>query len=128
MKNIKKARINVTLKKLFSYWLQLTYPFHKLTPAQQDILALFLYYHYVYKKDITNERVLWKAVFDYDTKKKIEKELNIIPQTLYNYMGLYKKKGIIQDGKIVSTYIPDLTEDADNFVVIFDLTIVDEKL
>lgn len=127
MKNIKKARINVTLKQLFKYWLQLTSSFHKLTPGQQNVLALFLYYHFLYKKDITNERVLWKAVFDYDTKLKIIEELSIKRAVLHNNLSIFRKKGIIQNNKIVSTYIPDLSNDSNSFVVMFDLNIVDEK-
>jgi hypothetical protein len=105
MKNVKQARINVTLKKLFRYWLELTSSFHKLTKGETDVLALFLYYHYILKKDITNEKILWRSVFDYNIKKKIEEELDISSQMVYNNLYKFRKKGIIQNNKIVSTYI-----------------------
>lgn len=127
MKNIKQANINITLKKLFRQWLEITKPFHKLSKQPQEILALLLYYHYMYKKDITNETILWKMVFDYDTKLKIREELGINDPGFQNNLTLLRKKNIINNNKIVSTYIPDLSKDSNNFKVIFNFNIVDEK-
>lgn len=127
MKNVKQAKINVTLKKLFKYWLELTSSFHGLTKGEQKILSLFLYHHYILKKNITNDRILWKHVFDYETKQEIEKELDISSQVVYNSLSKFRKKGIIQNGKIVSTYIPDLSSNSNKFTLIFNFTIVDEK-
>ena len=71
MNNVKIANINIKLKDLFFKWIEITRPFHKLTNQQQSVLALLLYYHYKYKKEITNSKILWKMVFDYDTKKPL---------------------------------------------------------
>lgn len=127
MKNIKTANINITLKKLFRQWLEITRPFHQLAKQQQDVLALLLYYHYQLKKDITNEKVLWKMVFDYDTKMKIKKELQIGDPTFRNNLTILRKKNIIIDNRIVPTYIPELTNKAKNFKIIFNYNIVNEN-
>jgi hypothetical protein len=124
MKNVKQANINVTLKGLFKHWMEITRAFHKLTPQQQKILALFLYHHYNLKQQITNEKILWKMVFDYDTKMKIKEEVETTDQVLRNTLVKFKKKGIIQKGKIVPTYIPELSKDARNFKVIFNFNVV----
>jgi hypothetical protein len=127
MNNIKQANINITLKGMFRQWLEITKPFHKLAKQQQDVLALLLYYHYMFKKDITTEKVLWKMVFDYDTKAKIKEELGIKDAVLHNNLTILRKKNIIINNQIVSTYIPKLTDNAKNFKVIFNFNLVNEK-
>lgn len=124
MKNVKIANLNVSLKRLFKLWLEITKPFHGLTPQQQSILALFLYHHYNLKNEITNEKILWKILFDYNTKMKIKEELNLQDQTLQNNLTQLRKKGIIKDNTIVSTYIPELDQDSNNFKIVFDLNII----
>jgi len=42
----KIININILQKDLFKKWLQITKPYHGLTKQQQDILSLFLYYHF----------------------------------------------------------------------------------
>ena len=127
MVNTKQANINITLKGLFKNWMEITKPFHNLAKQQQQVLALLLYYHYQYKKDITNDNILWKMVFDYDTKLKIRRELKISDQAIQNNLTILRKKNIIIDNKIVKTYIPELSNDSDNFKVIFNFNIVDGK-
>jgi len=124
MKNVKQANINVTLKQLYRQWLQITKAFHGLTKQQQSILALFLYYHYKYKQQITNEKILWRTVFDYDTKLKIKEELGISDPVLQNNLTKFRKKGVIQKGRIVGTYIPALEKGSKNFKVIFNFNII----
>lgn len=125
MKNSKVANINIKLKNLFLKWLDITRPFHNLTNQQQKVLSLFLYYHYQYKKDITNDKILWKVLFDYDTKALIKKELDLKDQILQNMMYQLRKKNIIVDNKIVSTFIPNLELGANNFKIIFNFNIID---
>src|SRR5947207_13644459 len=100
--NEKVATLNVTLRDLFFRWIDITQGFHKLNPQQRTILALFLYYHYIYKRDTTNSKILWKIVFDYDTKRKICDdpvfgEKGMTPNTIANALTHYRKKKIIID-------------------------------
>lgn len=126
MKNSKIANINIRLKGLFKQWLVITRVFHKLTEQQMSILALLLYYHYILKQDITNEKILWKMVFDYDTKLKIRNELNISDQAIQNTLNILRKKNIIKSNRITPTYIPELEKDSTNFKIIFNFNIVHE--
>tara|TARA_R110002124_G_scaffold281430_1_gene455727 strand:- start:87681 stop:88061 length:381 start_codon:yes stop_codon:yes gene_type:complete len=126
MKNTKQANINTTLKKLFKHWLEITRPFHKLTSQQQDILALFLYYHYKLKQKITNEKILWDSVFDYDIRMKVKKELDMKDGVLNNNLTLFRKKKILNYNMITPMYIPELEKDSDNFKVIFNFNIINE--
>ena len=124
MKNSKVANINIKLKNLFFKWMEITKPFHKLTGQQQSVLALFLFYHYKYKQEITNQKILWKVVFDYDTKMLIKEELNLKDAGFQNIMHQLRSKGIIKDKKITPAYIPNLEKGAKEFKIIFNFNIV----
>jgi hypothetical protein len=124
MKNSKTANINITIKDLFKKWLDITKLFHKLTNQELDVLALLLYYHYKYKQEITNDKILWKIVFDYDTKHLIKEELDIKDQGIQNVLSNLRKKNIIDDGKIRKAYIPDLEDKGNNFKIIFNFNII----
>lgn len=130
MINVKEANLNVKLKDVFFKWVAVTQSFHKLNNQQQQVLSLLLYYHFLYKREITNSKILWKVLFDYDTKLKIredevfgEKEMG--NGTLHNIISSLRKKNIIVDGKISPMFIPELSKDCKNFKVIFNFNIID---
>lgn len=125
MKNSKVANINIRVKDLFKKWLEITKIFHNLTNREMDILSLFLYHHYLKKKEITNEKILWKIVFDYDTKMEIKEELGIKDQSLQNVLTSLRQRNIISNNRIVKTYIPELDSDGNNFKVVFNFNIVE---
>ena len=131
MNNIKSANINIKLKLLFFRWLDILKPWHNLNNQQQQVLALLLYYHYLYKKDITNDKILWKIVFDYDTRQKIieddcwKKGMTI--NTLNNIFTMLRNKKAIIDNKISNVYIPELDINSKNFKMIFNFNIVDNE-
>lgn len=126
MKNEKIANINVTLKNLFVRWLDITVTFHKLTEQERTVLALLLYYHYKFNKELTNATILWKMVFDYDTKMKIKEELSMKDSILQNVLTALRKKNVIKDNKIISTYIPQIERTSKSFRVIFNLNIIED--
>lgn len=124
--NEKVANINVNIKSFFRKWIQFTEPFHKLRLQQQNVLALMLYYHYELKKEITNNKVLWKEVFDYDTKIKISTELNIQQSALENVLTQLRKKGVVENNKIVNAYIPNITNKTPVFTIKYNFKITYE--
>ena len=125
MKNSKTANINVDIKQLFKKWLDITNSFHNLPSQEKNVLSLLLYYHYITKKDVTNDKIIWKIVFDYDTKNLIKEELDMKDQGLQNVLSKLRKKKIIQDNKIINFFIPDIEKDSKNFKVIFNFNIID---
>lgn len=126
MNNIKNVNINVKLKSLFFKWLEITKPFHKLPQQELNVLALLLYYHFKIKHETTNDKILWKIVFDYDTKMKIKEELDITDNTLQNLLSKLRNKKIIIDNKISPVYIPSLSLNAKNFKIIYNFNIIDD--
>lgn len=123
--NVKSLNMNVDLKKLFNLWLNITSPFHNLTKQQIDVLALLLYFHKKLENEITNKKILWKIVFDYETKQKIKEELDISDASLQNVLTSLRKKNIISNNQIVSTYIPKIEKESSNFKVVFNFNIID---
>lgn len=119
----KVANLNVTLKELFIKWLEVTEPFHKLTNQQRRVLSEFLYYHHVFKEDITNEKILWKMVFDYDTKMKIKDSLNISDGCLHTILTRLRQLNVIVNNKISPKYL--LNIDGDKFSIVFNFNITD---
>ena len=132
MTDKKIANLNVSLKNLFFKWLDITRSFHKLNNQQQQVLALLLYYHYKFKNEITNDKILWKLIFDYDTKIKIREdaifgEKGLSNSTLQNIFTILRKKQIIVDNKINPVFIPDISKNSKNFKIIFNFNIVKDE-
>lgn len=125
MKNSKIANLNTDLKGLFKKWLEITKCFHNLTNQQQGVLSLLLYHHYINKKEITNEKILWKIVFDYDTKALVKEELGIKDQVFQNILSKLRKDNIIVNNKISSFFIPNLEKKANSFKIVFNFNIID---
>lgn len=123
MKNVKIANIKTSFKEFFYKWLYITSPFHKLGGQELSVLALFLYYFYEYKKDIKNDDLIWKILFDYETKQKIKEELNIKDSVFQNIMSNYRKKKIIVDNKINSVYIPNINFEEPSYRIIYNFII-----
>lgn len=121
--DIKIANINIKLKSFFFKWVEFTKPFHKLGNQQQNVLALLLYHHYKLKKEITNIKILWKSVFDYDTKILICDELGIQSGALENLLSQLRKKNVIVEGQISPVYIPSLSNNAKKFTITFNFNI-----
>lgn len=124
--NIKQANINIKLKDLFTKWLEITNSFHHLTKQETRVLSLLLYYHYRYRHDITNPTIVWKMVFDYETKKLIKEELNMKDSVLQNILTKLRKAKIIKDNKVTPNFIPQLSLNSKGFVIIFNFNIINE--
>jgi len=104
----------------------LTRPFHKLRVKEQDVLALLLFYYYEYKKKINDERLVWKMVFDYDTKIRIKEELNIKDGNFQNLMTSLRKNNAIIHKKyfmINPAYIPRVSKVTNRFDITFSILI-----
>lgn len=123
MNNIKVATLNVKIKNFFFRYIEFLKPFHKLNPQQSQVLALLLYYHYKLSKEITNNKVLWKEVFDYDTKQLIIDELNISVAQIQNIFTQLRKKNVIIDNRISELYIPTLKDKSKIFTITFNFNI-----
>lgn len=121
--NEKNVTINTKLKVFFTQWLLFIKPFHKLNNRQMSVLSLLLYHHYILSKGITNVKVLWKEVFDYDTKIKISEDLNLKQTAVENVLSQLRVLNIIVDNKISPVYIPSLDFKSNKFKITFNFNI-----
>ena len=122
--NQRQALIRTTRKNFFKHWLSLTKPFHKLRPQEQDVLALLLYYYFEYKKDIKRDDLVWKMVFDYDTKMLMKEDLSGMKDVIFqNTLSSLRKKEVVKDKQVNPSFIPNITKDANNFNLIFKFEI-----
>lgn len=128
MKNGKIANINTTVKNLFFKWLDITKPFHKLTKQQQEVLGLILYYNHIYKREVPNDKLRWKLVFNYDTRMLIKEELSLKDGVFQNILTKLRKKTIIKNNIVLPTYIPNIDLDSNVFKVIFNFKIIQEDV
>jgi len=127
MKNKKTVNIKTDTEGFFRRWLTLTQPFHKLASREQEVLAVLLYYHYLFKKTTRDENVIWKMVFDYSTKAKLKEKLDMKDGTLQTTLSKLRKKNVIVKNRIISTLIPNLSDNAVNFQITYNLIRVDGK-
>lgn len=126
MKNVRVANLTTNTKGFFTQWLKLTSPFHNLAQKEQDVLSLLLYYHYDVKKEVKSNKLVWKLVFDYDTKLKIREELGIKDSALQNVLTSLRKKKAIKSNQVHPNYIPVLSDNAKRFQIAFNISIDDK--
>jgi len=126
MKNKKEVVINTNFKDLMYYWLKFIKPFHNLPEQPMRILALVLYYYFEYKEKITDDEIIWKMIFEYDTKVKILNELNIKNHTLENKFTDLRKRGVIKNNTVDKKFIPDLNINSKEFQINFRFNIKDD--
>lgn len=123
----KVASVKIDRKKLFFKWVEFTRPFHGLRTQLQNTLALLLYHHYELSLVIKNNKILWKQVFDYDTKVQIADELGIQINSLDNMFGELRRNNVIVDNQINPVYVPNITKETDLFTIKINMYIQDEK-
>lgn len=127
MSNIKQAIIKTKEKTFFKHWLTLTEPLHKLNKKEIEVLSLFMFYYFEFKKEIANEELCWKLTFDHDIKLKILNELNLSSdQILQNILTGLRKKQIIINNKINISFIPQIDlKKSNTFSLIYKFEIND---
>ena len=125
MDNVKNATINTKIKNFFFRYIEFLKPFHKLQKQHYTVVALLLYYHYQFSKEITNNKILWKTVFDYDTKILITDELGITAQGLENIYSQLRKANVIINNEISSVYIPQMDKKNKVFTININFNIID---
>lgn len=123
MKNETVANITTNFNGLIRKWVAFTYPFHKLPTQEQETLTAILIFYFQFKKNIKDENIIWKMVFDYDTRVKISNMINTKDYTLQNNLTKLRKKNIIKDNKVVPNYIPNLEPDCKSFRILYNFTV-----
>ncbi len=106
----------------FRYWFKFLTPYHKLTDREIDVITAFVKQRYYLSKVVKDDDILDKVIMSDDIKKKIIEECNITYQHFKVILGKLRKNNIIIDGKINKKFIPNISENPDNFqlLLLFD--------
>jgi len=127
--NINIKNLNIPKKKFFMYWLQFLKPYHKLRDKEIEMLSLFLNKRHELSQKITDDDLLDTMLFDKNIKDQIREEMNYSSHQVFNNMlSSLRSKGVIVNGKINKGLIPELTEDSNNFKLIFNFNINEARL
>lgn len=86
----------------------MTKPIHNLSNASVVILTKFIKTYIELQKDVLNDKLLNKLVFDVDVRAQIMKELDISKNSLGNAESEMRSKGVIKDGQLNKSIIPTL--------------------
>lgn len=76
---------------------------------------------------ITNDKILWKEVFSYESKLEIAEELGVSSQSIENMLSQLRKKGVIVNNRLTPAFIPNMQHDLKNFELVINFKIMDEK-
>lgn len=123
MKNVNVANITTNFNGVISKWINFTHPFHKLTKQEQETLTALLIYYFKFKETLDDEDIIWKMVFDYETKLEIQNMLGAKDYTLQNTFSKLRKRNILKNNKVIKSYIPNIEKDSKNFKIVYNFTI-----
>ena len=97
----------------------MTKPIHKLSNSTITILSIFIETYIDLKKDVLNEKLINKLVFDSEVRSKIMKELDISKNSLANAESEMRSKGVIINNELNSNMIPELDDDNLKLIIYF---------
>lgn len=121
----KKVNIPCNKHQFFYNWYVFTKPFHKLNESSIEVMAQLAYYYNEYRKDVLKEDLLWKLVFDYDTKMKIKESLKISDEIFQNRLSYLRRKKVIIKNTIPLSYLPIIK--GNEYKLEFNFSINDKK-
>jgi hypothetical protein len=125
MNNVNIASFKTNIKDLFTYWLTFTYPLHNLSATEIRALSALLLKRYVLSEAITNEKYINKLLFSPETKVELAEVLGINIARIHNLYSQLRKKNIILDGRLNPKFIPNISQNAKSFKIIFNFDIND---
>lgn len=103
----------------FRAWVEFLRPLHKLAKREMDVLAAFLKERYELNKVITDQNVLDKMLMSRETKQKIRGDCNMSIKQFQGINTKFKKNGVVKDGKIPLTLIPNIKEEGVGLMIYF---------
>lgn len=124
---MKIARVPTNIRNFFHHWVTFTQPFHKLGKTDKAVLAELLYYRYLLSQEVPSERLMYKLLFEKDTKDKICDQLKIPKSRMALILTSLRKDKIVIGRTINDKFIPDLKVGDTEFILAFKFRINDNK-
>lgn len=133
MRNSKKeevtkvSKINTSLLNTIRYWIYLQRGKNDLSKKLKELLVLLIREYILLSNDVSNQKLRWKLVFDYEVRQKLAKEMDISSVSFENYLTRLRHLKIIIDNEINPIYVPDITLDTKTFILKFVFNITHEE-
>jgi hypothetical protein len=98
-----RLNIGTTQKKIYRQVLEVMRsipPLDALRSRELDVLAMLMYYSYLYRG--LDEGIKWRIIYDTETRRKMQAELEMNEDVYSNNLSLIRKAGLIdrETGKL----------------------------
>lgn len=112
----------------FSYWVEFTRPFHKLTDKEGDVFAEILKMRASLEESVINAKVLDSIVLSTEHKAELRKTLGM-SAAYFNcvFKKLKDAKVITENNRIVEKLIPKLTKNASGYEIIISFDFSEDE-
>lgn len=99
----------------FKYWFDFLRPIHNLTNRETEVIACLARHRYELSKVIKSDVILDRETMGDSVRKEVIEELKITPSFYQQILGKLKKNNIIVNNVINPRFLPELSEDSDEF-------------
>lgn len=115
----------ISVDDFFSYWVEFTKPFHRLTEKEGDVFAEILKMRASLEESVINAKILDSIVLSTEHKAELRKTLGM-SAAYFNcvFKKLKDAKVITEDNRIVEKLIPKVTKTAVGYemIISFDFS------
>ena len=127
-KNQSVTPIPCSIEEFFHYWLVFTKPFHKLGNREIEVLSIFLFKRFELSKIIKEDSLVDKYLFSSDVREELRAKTAYNKNHFHLILTNLRRSGILSsENNINKRFIPDISEDATSFNLLYQFTIKDDK-
>lgn len=91
-------------------WLELMKPLHHLAPREMDFAAVLLAKRHEIEKEVTNQNMIDKLLFEEENKEAMMKEAGITRMHMQAILRRFRENGFLEGKRIATIYTPSWTE------------------
>lgn len=109
----------------FKYWFDFLHPIHNLTNRETEVIACLARHRYELSKVIKDDAILDRETMGDSVRKEVIEELKITPSFYQQILGKLKKNNIIVNNVINPRFLPELSEDSNEFRLLLKFELED---
>ena len=91
-------------------WLEVMRPLHHLAPREMDFAAVLLAKRHEIEKEVTNQNLIDKLLFEEENKEAMMKEAGVTKMHMQAILRRLRENGFLEGKKIAKMYRPSWTE------------------
>lgn len=109
----------------FRYWFDFLHPIHSLTNRETEVIACLARHRYELSKVIKDDAILDRETMGDSVRKEVIEELKITPSFYQQILGKLKKNNIIVNNVINPRFLPELSENSNEFRLLLKFELED---